>query len=135
MTQTFDEYVDEWQKIKREAKALADKEMQMRKAIAASVAAAQPGGLLKEGVNNLTTPNGRKLKITHKINRSLQEAEFGPARANFNSINDRPCDFDDLLKVEYKLVVSQFRKLEGPALAAFSDVMTAKDGAPEIVVE
>lgn len=135
MAQTFEEYVDEWAALDRQAKKLTADAMAMRKAIATSVAAAQEGGVLKEGANTVTMADGRKITVTHKINRSLSPDEFGPARASFNAINDRPCDFDDLLKVKYDLVVSQYRKLEGPALAVFSDVMTAKDGAPEVVIK
>lgn len=132
--ETFEQYVDRWAAIKREAKRLADAEMAMRKAILASVKA-HCGQDFKEGANTIDLGEGRKLTVTHKINRTLAKDQIEPVREKYNALNDRPVPFDDLLKIEYSLVVSSFRKLDGAAGAVFSDLVTSKEGSPEIVIK
>lgn len=129
--ETFEGYVDRWTQIKREAKRLAEAEMEMRKAIMASIRQAR-GDEFKEGANGVKMADGRKITGTHKINRSLQQDQIEAVRERYMALNDRPVDFDDLLKVSYDLVISQFRKLDGEALKVVSDMVTAKEGSPEV---
>lgn len=132
--ETFEDYVERWQQVKREARRLAEAEMAMRKAIMASIRNYQ-GDKFKEGANTIPLADGRKITGTHKINRSLSEDAIPLVRERYNELNDRPVEFDELLKVKHDLVVSAFRKLEGQALAVVSDMITAKEGAPEVVVK
>lgn len=131
--ETFEDYVARWQAVKREAKRYGEAEMEMRKAIMASIKQAR-GTEFKEGANAVKMADGRKITGTHKINRSLAQDQIAAVRERYQQLNDRPVDFDDLLKVSYDLVISSFRKLEGEALAVVSDMVTAKEGAPEIKV-
>lgn len=134
MAQTFEEYVDEWLSIKKEAKRLAELEMNMRKAIMQSIRNAK-GDEFKEGANTLAMGDGRKITCTHKVNRIIDQSQIEVIREEYNALNDRPVPFDDLLKVKYDLVIGPFRKLEGRALEVISDLVTSKEGSPEIVVK
>lgn len=131
--ETFDQYVDRWAAIKRQAKRLAEAEMGMRLAIRESVKQ-HVGSAWKEGANNLPMSDGRKLTVTHKVNRSLDQSLLPVVRERYNLLNDRPVAFDDLVKVSYDLVVGPYRKLDGEAAQVFSDLVTSKDGAPEVKV-
>jgi hypothetical protein len=124
------EYVDQWLAVKAVAKLLADYEMSQRKTLFYHTFPAP-----KEGANTFDLADGRKIKATHKINRTILEDQIGAARQAYSELNDRPVDFEDLLKVKYDLVVAPFRKLEGPALLAVSRMVNAKDGAPDLKVE
>lgn len=134
---THAEYLDSWLKIKDIAKSLSDTEMTMRKAL---FAATFPDP--KEGANTFVLADGRKLSATHKINRSIDEALLQPTRAEYELLNDRPINFDELLKVKHELVTSAFRKLQpakgeapGPAYVVISKMITAKPGSPSMEVK
>lgn len=134
---THAEYLAAWEKVKVVAKSLADMEMTMRKALFAATFP-QP----KEGANSFILEDGRKLTATHKISRSIDVSQIALARSEYGLVNDRPVEFDDLLKVEYSLVTSAFRKLEppagtepSPAFLAASRMIIAKAGAPTLEVK
>lgn len=131
---TREEYVDNWTKVKDLVKALTEIEMTMRKTLFAATFTAP-----KEGANTFVLSDGRKLKAQHKINRSIDAAAVAPTREAYALLNDRPVEFDELLKVEYSLVVSAFRKIEPAAgeqpSAAYmvaSQMIVAKPGAPTL---
>lgn len=128
---TFDQFVVQWSQIKSAAKILSDLEMKMRKAIAAS---AFPNPV--EGTNNLTSPEGRQVKLVHKISRTVDESQIALARSEYILLNDRPVEFDDLLKVKYDLVTSAYKKLEPstPPFLTVARMLTVKAGAPTITV-
>ena len=131
--QTFEEYVAEWQKVKAEAARLKDLEMTMRLAIRDSVRN-YLGDKFKEGANPHKMADGRKITVTHKVNRSLDESRLEVIREEYNALNDRPIEFDDLIKVKYELVIGKYRDLEGKAAEVFSDLVTTKEGSPEVKV-
>lgn len=130
---TFEQYVDEWLKIKAEAARLKDQEMTMRTAIRESVRT-HLGDKFKEGANTHKMADGRKITVTHKINRTVDDSQISVIREEYEALNDRPVEFDDLLKVKYELSISNYRKLEGRAAEIFSDMVTTKDGSPEVKV-
>lgn len=129
-TATFEDYVDEWMKLAEISKALVAKEMEMRRQIAAVFL--NP----TEGTNTKELADGRKLKYTHKISRSIDESQISLARSEFELANERPVDFDDLLKVKHELVTSAFRKLEAGSAAekAVARMVTSKVSAPTLEV-
>lgn len=131
--QTFEEYVDEWLKVKAEAARLKDLEMTMRLAIMGSVKN-HLGEAFKEGANTHKMADGRKITVTHKVNRTIDQTQIDVIREEYNRLNDRPIPFDDLLKVKYDLVIGPYRKLDGKAAEIFSDLVTTKDGSPEVKV-
>lgn len=134
---THAEYLAGWEKVREAAKALTVLEMTMRKAL---FAATFPHP--KEGTNHFTLEDGRKLTATHKINRTIDSSQIALARSEYSLVNDRPVEFDDLLKVEYSLVTSAFRKIEpkpgdqpSPAFLAASRMIITKEGAPTLEVK
>jgi hypothetical protein len=131
---TREEYVDQWVAVKDMVKALSEIEMDMRKTLFAATFT-QP----KEGANTFVLSDGRKLKAQHKINRSIDAAAVAPTREAYALLNDRPVEFDALLKVEYSLVTSAFRKVEpapgeepSAAYMVISQMIVAKPGAPAL---
>lgn len=126
---TFEGYLDQWDAVAQAAGLLKTLEMDMRKAIAQSVF---PNPV--EGTNTHTLPDGRKLKLTHKYTRSLDESQIESTRAAYMELNDRPVDFDDLLKVRYELATTAYRKLEvgTPASLTISQMITVKPSAPSL---
>lgn len=138
MTQTFEEYVDEWDAtcaqiaaITKQLKPLKDKEMVMRRALEQSVRE-HLGADWREGVNKLTLADGRVLKVTHSVKRTVEAGELPAARELYARLNDAPVSFDDLLRVKYELDKRNFDKLEGEAAKVFSRVLVAKDEAPKV---
>lgn len=127
--QTFEAYVAAWEQVADAAKRLKDLEMDMRKAIATSTFQ-NP----KEGVNTHAMVDGRKLKLTHKYTRSVDEASIARARAEYELVNDRPVPFDNLLKVKYDLATTEYKKLElgSAAYLAVSHMVTVKPAAPAL---
>lgn len=125
----FLEYVKDWEQVAAAAKALKDYEMKMRKAIASTGFPAPA-----EGTNTLDLADGRTLVLTHKIDRKIDETQIALARSEYALINDRPVEFDDLLKVKHELVISAFRKvdLETPAGLTVSRMLIAKAGSPTL---
>lgn len=132
---THAEYLDSWLKIKDVAKSLSDMEMTMRKALFAATFPAP-----KEGANTFELQDGRKLAATYKINRSIDESLVQATRAEYELLNERPVDFDELLKVKHELVTSAYRKLQpgeeapGAAYIVISKMITAKPGSPTMEV-
>lgn len=132
---THAEYLDSWLKIKDLAKSLSQTEMTMRKAL---FAATFPDP--REGSNVFELPDGRKLAATYKINRTIDESLVQATRAEYELLNERPMDFDELLKVKHELVTSAYRKLQpgeedpGAAYIVISKMITAKPGSPTMEV-
>ena len=127
---SLDDYIDEWEKLAKISKLLVAQEMEMRKIIAGVVQ--NP----KEGVNTFVLPSKRKMKLTHKITRGIDETQVTIARAEYLLANDRPVEFDDLLKVKHDLVVSAYRKLIAgtPASLAVARMVTSKPSAPTVEI-
>lgn len=129
---TFEEYVTAWDQIGEVMRTLKDLEMDMRKRITAHAFPTPT-----EGTNTATLADGRKLKLSHKITRSVDEAAIQTARQAYELVNDRPVPFDELLKVKYDLATTPFRKLEvgSAAYLAVAHMITAKPGAPALEVK
>lgn len=130
-------YLAQWAKISAAAKLLSETEMAMRKSIVASTF---PNA--KEGVNTHALPDGRKVKATCKVSRSLDESQIGLVRSEYDLLNDRPVVFDELLKTKYDLVLSAYRKLEpkeneqpSAAFLTVSRMVTVKPSAPTLEIK
>ena len=130
--QTFEAYVAEWSKLSEATKALAKLEMTMRRSI---VKSAFPNP--EEGANNFDLVTGQRLTMNHKINRSIDESLVEATRAEYELLNDRPVDFDELIKMKPTLVTSAYRKLVGSdqAFLTASRCIVAKPGAPSLEVK
>lgn len=134
---THQEYLDNWLKLKDTAKALSEMEVAMRNALFRATFQ-NP----KEGSNTFLLPDGRKLVATHKINRTIDQSLVALARSEYELCNDRPVEFDALIKTKVDLVVSEFRKVQptagetpSAAFLAVARMVTEKPGTPTLEVK
>jgi hypothetical protein len=141
MTQTFDEYVTEWDGLvaqleahKKTMKPIISKEMEMRKAIFAAVSAAM-GRTFKEGMNNYSLPDGRVLKVDNPIDRVIDESSIVMARAHYEMLNDKPIDFDDLLRIKYELAKANYNKLTDEGKRVVAQMFTSKQGSISVKLD
>lgn len=136
----FIDYVNNWdatkaqiEELEKQLRPLKAKEMEMRKGIAGSIAGAME---VKEGVNKYTLPDGRVLKLTHKIDRKVEEPEIAATRELFEQQNDTGgVTFDALLRVKYELSKRDFDKLPEAAAKVASRMVVSKDAAPTLVFD
>ena len=150
---TFEEYVQDWDGTKVKIANLVDQkkrltsdidaeivklaatEMTMRKAIANNVVTSL-GDNLKEGVNKWSMSNGRSLKLTHKIDRTIDESQIAMAREEYAKVNDSDgVTFDQLLRIKYELAVAEFRKIEDNAGASLAVSRMLVSSTPAPVLE
>lgn len=143
---TFEENVNDWDEISRElakvkalTKVLAAEEKKQRDAVASSLQAFLKGNdRLKEGVNNYELSNGRTLKYTYKLTRTIEPSLIDTARAQYYGLTPEAnptVDFDDLLRLKYELVAAPFKKLDNEQLGAISPMLTTKPAACDLVVD
>jgi hypothetical protein len=136
--QSFTEYVDDWNAVcgeiallKRQIKAIEAREKAMRAHIATAVETAL-GEHFKEGTNNLPLPDGRVVKVVHKMNRKVDPASLDAAREAYRKVNDVPVLFDDLLRTKYEIAKAEMDKLEGEAAKAFALAYTSTPAAATV---
>lgn len=126
---TFEDLLDTWLKVKREAKNINAQEMQMRKALAAAAFPAP-----KEGANSLTLADGRIFKVNHKINRSVDEAALDTVIAQLTELRLNDVAVDDLFPIKRGLSVGKYKALPDEARRIADLAITAKPGSPEVEV-
>lgn len=92
---------------------------------------------LKEGMNNYTLSNRRKLKFNNKVKREIVTPNISTAREAYAEAPDATIDFDRFLRVKYELDRKEFEKLVagGPAAKAVAKMITSKYAAPEMEVD
>lgn len=136
----FLEYIAAWdavraqiEEIEKTLKPLKARELEMRKALAESIQAAL-GDQLKEGMNIYKLEDGRSLALGYKLDRKIEESEIPAAREAYTQLNDRPVEFDALLRVKYELSKRDFDKLSDSAKAAISDMIITKPAAPTLEI-
>lgn len=146
----FTEYVDAWDElvarreklvkekaaltasIDKALKEITDSEMTMRKSIAQAVKDAL-GEQAKEGVNRYSLPDGRRLKLTLKTTREIDQTQITNAREKFSEVNDTSgVTFDELLRIKYELEKREWNKLNEGEKLAVSRMVTTKDAAPVV---
>lgn len=127
---SFESTVDEWVRVKHDAKRLAEREMVLRKAL---FAAAFPNP--REGTNNLTLADGRIFAATHKINRSLDEAALPSVLDELAKLNSENVNADALFPVKRTLSVGEYKGLSSVAKAIVDHAITAKPGSPEVALK
>ncbi|MGL5737166.1 MAG: DUF7173 family protein, partial [Beijerinckiaceae bacterium] len=118
----FEQAVNEWyalqslqDAVKTAMKRVNEAERTMRDALADSLRKHMKADL-KEGVNAYSLSNGRKLKLSHNIDRKIDETGLADSRKFYaeNATEGDPA-FDALLRVKYELNVAPWRKLSEPA--------------------
>ena len=119
----------EWYNLKvqlKAMKALADKEMLLRKKIF--------GGLFPkptEGVNAHTMPDGYIVKGTYKIDRKI---EIAVLKSCTESFIERGVSPDSLVEYKPELCLSAYRKLTEEQAAIFDECLIIKPASPELVI-
>lgn len=133
----MESYLDGWQTLVKAQALLRVEEMEQRKKLFAFFF---PNP--KEGTNTVVLPDGRKVKGSFKITRGIDDQQVSLARAEYQLVNNRPVEFDDLLRVKYDLSTTEFRKIqpkpgEEPSAAylAASRMIIAKPGSPSLEIE
>lgn len=138
----FEKAVNDWNELQELQEAVKDamklintNERTLRDGLASSLAL-YFGDKLKEGTNNFTLSNGRKLKYTHKIERKITESELKNAKEAYATAADASDpDFDKLLRLKYELDKKAWDGITDQAAKAFSLCMTAKPAAPTLAVD
>ncbi len=125
---TFEEYVTAWLALKSLMDELRRTETLARKHIAAAAFPQIASPDCAEGVHHFNMADGRKITYTHKISRKVDEALISAVRDEYLTLNDRPVNFDDLIKAKYEVSVSELRKIDKgtPAEAVIAKMLTAK---------
>lgn len=127
---TFDEYVLEWEKLasevarrKAEMDDLVKREQEMRREFS-------KGLTLEEGTNKISLGDGRTLVITNTIERKVDEGSIALARTEYEKLNERPVEFDTLLRIKYEVDKRQWNKLTDAGRLAVSRMIENK---PQLV--
>lgn len=126
---TFEELLDEWIKVKREAKRLSDLEMTMRNAL---FKAAFPNP--KEGANKIELVDGRRLTATHKINRSVDDAAVKAVMEEMRQVGDNEIVPEDVFVFKADLRVGPYKKLKPKLQKIAAKAVTEKPGSPTLEV-
>lgn len=85
----------------------------------------------KEGVNDWPLPDGRTIKGTHKINRSVITKEWDALSA---ARRKKLLDTGALI-LKPSLVLSGYRALEGEPLTLVETVLEIKPGLPDLEIK
>lgn len=125
---SFEQYVSEWAALKALQEIIKKAELAARKHITAAAFPQAGSPDCAEGVHHFEMIDGRKLTYTRKVTRSIDETQIAASREAYALLNDRPVEFDDLLKVSYELSITSFRKLDpaSEASTVIAGMVTAK---------
>lgn len=126
----YADIVDLQELVKKLMKPVNDEERAQRDAISESLRA-HFGDKLKEGVNDYKLSNGRKLKLTHKIDRKIDESSIEIARDAYTG----EIAFDDILRKKYELSKRDFDKLTYADELAISRMIVSKLAASTLKVD
>jgi len=89
----------------------------------------------KEGVNNIPLPDGRVLKITHKVTRKILPDQIEVARNHYARMApDNEIVFDDLLRIKHELFVRTYKQLSPAGKLAASWMIEAREAAPTVAL-
>lgn len=121
--------LDEWRSLTEWMEKAKAREMELRKTLA-EVFFPHP----VEGVNRIITEDGFEFTLTHKINRSIDEAALAPVMAELpeNSPFRQP---GVLISWKPVLVLGGLRVMPDEERRIFSQAMTETPGAPSLEVE
>ena len=119
----------EWQRVAAEAKRAAAKEMELRKAL---FQAAFPTPT--EGVNKLELSDGRIVKGTHKVNRTVDQAAVAAALEPLRKLGQNDVTPEEVFPVKYDLSMKAVKKLTAEGQLAASKAIVAKPGSPTLEV-
>ena len=106
-------------------KPLVEKEQALRKEVS-TMFFPEP----VEGVNTLELPSGWKLKLTHKIDRKLDEAVLPAVMAQ---LREKGINFDTVVNMKPTLDTKTYKAMKisnAEAVKVFDQCLTIKDASP-----
>lgn len=128
--QTFEQLLDIWVAKAKQVKKLDAEEKELRKRL---FAAAFPTP--KEGANSRDLVDGRKLKGTHKINRTIDDASVQATIAEIRSLGRNDIVAEDIFIPTFKLSIGGLKKAPDDVRKIAEKAVIAKPGTPELKVE
>lgn len=115
------ETVERWLELKETVRKLQDEERALREGLFQGTFPSPD-----EGVNKAELPDGRILKGTYKIHRSLTDIEdFRKLRLNGDLENQ-------LIRVKHDLVIAAYRRLDSDTRKKVDSVLVIKPGLPTL---
>jgi len=125
---TFEQMLDDWVDVTQQIKDLQRRERYLRNTL---FAGAFPDP--HEGTNKRELADGRILKATYPINRSVDAAAVGPVMEKLRKETNEVVP-EDLFTFRPSLSVSAYRKLDDKLLAIVDEAVVAKPGTPRLEV-
>ena len=107
-----------------DAKQVIEREMELRKEVA-KLFFNDP----TEGTNNLPLSRGWKLKLTHKLDRKLDESALPTVCQKLRDLGFNP---DLLFRNKPELVLAEYRTLDDANKAVFDEALTTKPASPTL---
>ena len=123
---TFEEVLERWQIAKMQQAQWAQAEKDLRLAL---FGAGVPNP--KEGVNNVPLNDGRIVKFTHKLNRTVKDPETALSTLQGLGVNDTTA----YLKPKYDLVLSGYKAAPENVRAVLDQHVTTTPGLPALEVK
>lgn len=125
MSHTYEDLLAEWEYAKQQTALWSKKEREMREMLFQG-AVPEP----KEGVNNVELADGRICKFTHKVNRTLRDAESLREELAALGLND----VDKYVVPKFDLGVAAYKKATGKTRKTMDKYVTSKPGTPTLEV-
>ncbi len=120
MEMDIDARIMAWTKAKAELAKAKDREMDLRKSISKELFPAPT-----EGVNTHELGKGYKIKMTHKLNRTIDEASL-------SSVLERLPNAEECVKYKPELAIKKFKALSDEDRLIFEECLVTKPGAPAL---
>lgn len=120
--------LDEWEDVAERLAALKAKEEDLRRKL---FAGAWPNP--KEGTNNFTLPDGRKLVGKHNVNRKIDEAALPAVLQRLRDAGDP--NPDRLVRYKPELAKREWNDLNDENRLIFSEAVIATPGMPGFEVK
>jgi len=126
-TYTYDQLLEDWNKAKAAKRAWEAEERRLRGLVVEGAF----GDKLKEGANKFTLADGRVIKVTGKINRTIDATALTALSPKLRELG---VDVEELVRFKPELKVGPFRKLAGEGGDLFRSIVTEKEGTPEVEI-
>ncbi|MGE4486336.1 MAG: hypothetical protein AB7C95_00750 [Synergistaceae bacterium] len=120
MEMDIDARIMAWTKAKADLAKAKDREMNLRKSITTELF---PSPV--EGVNTHELGKGYKIKMTHKLNRTIDEAALA-------SVLERLPQAEECVKMKPSLAIKKFKALKDEDRLIFEECLVTKPGSPTL---
>lgn len=127
-TAAFNADSAEWLRVSGELDALKSKEIELRNRL---VKAVFPGKV-PEGVNTVPLPEGWVIKVSGKVNVSVDDTLVAEARAKAEALNIAV--FDEIIKYKPSFSTTAYKLLTETQKKAIDYCLISKDGQPSVEI-